>query len=571
VEIGASVTRSGGFTGAVNLSVTGAPAGVTATVGAATTSGNTITATITLQVGPAVPTGSHSLTVHANGTGVSEATSTFQLTVNPAPSYQLQLAPAVIAIVQGEGIQVAVTINRTNFTGAVTLSFEGPDPSPPAGPSMGPLPAGVSGAFTSNPTSGNSSTLAVTVGAAVVPGDYSLRIRASATGLTDRVATLALTVQAGGGQGPNIRFEPTEIAVGASHACRLKTDGAAYCWGADFAGQIGDGGANATQVSPTAVAGGLQFGWIVAGDAHTCGLVNTGQAYCWGRDDHGQLGNDAAAVNQSTPVAVSGGHDFVGISASGNNTCGLTAAGAAYCWGDDFYSQIGDGAPNLDRPQPVAVLGGHVFRAISVGGFATCALDAAGKAWCWGNDGSGELGDGSPPQSRNVPVAVSGNLTFASISSGYRHSCALNAQGQAYCWGSDLAGQVGDGAGAVAQCGANGCSPTPAAVVGGLVFSEIDAGGDHGCAWTAAGTAHCWGADDQGQIGDNAALVNQPAPTAVSGGHLFRELDTGGASNTCGVDTAGDAWCWGDDSAEQLGQGGGIMDRAVPAKVLDLP
>lgn len=178
-----TLTRSGGFTGDVSFTVEGAPAGVTGTVGNLQTSGTTTTAVITVQVGAAAPAGTYALTVRATGNGVDPATVVFQLTVTAAPDFSIAVNPASTSVMQGgTSPAIAITLTRTNFTGAVTLSL------------AGSVPAGVTAAFTPPAPTANNASMTVTVGAAVQAGSYSLQISgAGAPGTRSTPFTLTVT------------------------------------------------------------------------------------------------------------------------------------------------------------------------------------------------------------------------------------------------------------------------------------------------------------------------------------------------------------------------------------------
>lgn len=302
--------------------------------------------------------------------------------------------------------------------------------------------------------------------------------------------------------GPDVDF--VYIDAGAEHTCALTTAGAAYCWGLNAVGQLGDG-TNTDSNTPVAVSGGLSFVVISAGTAHTCGLTTTGAAYCWGRNAAGQLG-DGTNTDSNTPVAAGGALSFADIDAGGLHTCGVTSGGDAYCWGENGPGALGDGTNTTSNtPMAVAAEPDLEFASISAGNVHTCALTTAGNAYCWGGNLTGRLGDGSNTDS-NTPKVVLGGLSFAGISARSIHTCGMTTAGTAYCWGDNDWGELGDGT--------NIDSNTPVAVEGTLSFTHVDAGGIHTCGVTPAGNAYCWGGNDRGQLGDGTN-TDSTSPVAV--------------------------------------------------------
>ena len=236
------------------------------------------------------------------------------------------------------------------------------------------------------------------------------------------------------------------VAAGVFHTCGLTTAGTAHCWGANDRGQLGDG-TNTNRSTPGAVTGGHSFVTITAGgftSGQTCGLTGSGAAYCWGENSDGQLGIGTADVAaHPVPAPVSGGIAFASISAGlGSHTCALTPAGSAYCWGENAFGALGDGSA-FQRQAPVAVTGGIVFAQIVAGGFIghTCGRTASGQGYCWGENEVGAIGDGSLVD-RLAPSAIAGQHSFSSLDAGFRHTCGLVGTGL-YCWGSNRAGQLG--------------------------------------------------------------------------------------------------------------------------------
>ena len=322
---------------------------------------------------------------------------------------------------------------------------------------------------------------------------------------------------------------------GFQNTCGLTASGQGYCWGGNFDCAAPDPtfpkcgwlGAVASYRTPLKVSGELQLTSIGAGGDFVCMLTDAGAAYCIGINLSGILGTAAtqrcgisvaAYACSDTAIAISGGISFASLSVGAAQVCGLTAAGAAHCWGANGNGQAGIGASGPNLTTPTAVVGGLQFSSISAGtscfvadpcGYHTCAITAAGQAYCWGFNGYGELGNASTVDSY-VPVAVSGGLTFSSISVGGAHTCGLTTSGRAYCWGFNTRGSLGDGT------NTNRSVPTP--VARSIVFAQLDSRANLSCGRTASGTIYCWGNNAFGQLGaglSSVLSVNTPVGIGV--------------------------------------------------------
>jgi alpha-tubulin suppressor-like RCC1 family protein len=197
------------------------------------------------------------------------------------------------------------------------------------------------------------------------------------------------------------------LSAGDFDNCAVTISGDALCWGNNLFGQLGNGtsGLGTDATTPQLVSGGHTFAAVSAGNLHTCGITTSGAAYCWGRNALGQLG-DNTTTDATTPVPVSGGLTFAIVSAGRSaHTCGVTTGGDAYCWGHNDAGQLGNGS-TTDTPIPVLVSGGLSFAAMSAGAIHTCAVTTSNIAYCWGFNFSGQLGDGTTTNSATpVPVA----------------------------------------------------------------------------------------------------------------------------------------------------------------------
>lgn len=334
----------------------------------------------------------------------------------------------------------------------------------------------------------------------------------------------------------------TSLALGDFHSCGIQGNGEAFCWGVNDKGQSGNGLSGEEGIgSPLVVLGGFIFSSLSAGGAHTCGITTSGVAVCWGNNILGQLGN-ATTQDRFEPTPVAGQHNFTSISAStAVHTCAIDDAGAAWCWGANEFGRLGDGT-QATRNAPVAVSGGITFASISSGGGHTCGLSANGSAYCWGLNSRGQVGDGTNTD-RLVPVPVATPLKFRMIAAGLAHTCALTTANVAYCWGDNVAGALGDGT--------TDSKNTPVMVEGGSEFTTIAVGERHACGITPEGITLCWGYNQFGAIGDGT-FITRLQPVSLSLPIPFKHI-AAGAYHTCGISTSNVTYCWGNNDGHQLG------------------
>ncbi|MGH7476261.1 MAG: RCC1 domain-containing protein [Longimicrobiales bacterium] len=376
---------------------------------------------------------------------------------------------------------------------------------------------------------------------------------------------------------------PIALALGAGtfHACSLTEDGSLRCWGRNDLGQLARHPAEescelqglvfgcSTSPAPSAQPG--PFTTITLGDFHACALDTEGAAYCWGSNNVGQLGADAtddcgspfrSGTCSPAPIRAAAPLRFDHIDAGPFHTCGIATDGATYCWGNNSRGQLGVPRDSgLTRTRPARVQGDQRFVSLALGTIHSCAIDTQGQAYCWGSNLDGRLGTQVDTlcnfvQCSSVPVPVDAAVRFSAIAAGDAHTCALSTDQHAFCWGVNLLGQSGIGSWPHAD--------RPTEVIGGFRFSHITAGDQHTCAVNTAARVYCWGFDLTDQLGTGIDhfidVVDYPFP-------VDSDLDfvsiAAGVDFTCAATADGELRCWGADWAGQLGNGP-AGDRPTP-------
>ncbi|MFO0604213.1 MAG: hypothetical protein U0324_13610 [Polyangiales bacterium] len=327
------------------------------------------------------------------------------------------------------------------------------------------------------------------------------------------------------------RVGPTvALALGGRHGCARSSDGALWCWGANDHGQLGDGTTTA-RARPTPLAGPAGVVALAAGADHTCALAGS-RVWCWGRGGGGRLLR-AGDTDASRPFDT--GVEASAVAAGEAHTCVLRA-GAVSCWGADDRGQLGGVPAGAAVPLPRPAV------AVRAGGSFTCAALDDATAWCWGANDRGQLGRGALTP-REAPGAVEGVAGVTSLALGDGHACA-RASGGTWCWGDRADGQLGDGTGA----------PRPrAARVDAWGFAEaIACGGAFTCGLSSP-EARCAGRNDRGQLGDGTLTSRGEPVTTLGFPRTSLTLLAAGARHGCAETADRMTWCWGDGADGQLG------------------
>lgn len=367
------------------------------------------------------------------------------------------------------------------------------------------------------------------------------------------------------------------ISAGGDHTCALHPSGvsganpsqdqpplAATCWGHNQAGELGDG-TRIDRPGPVPLKIAIDAQEISTGQSHTCLRGTDGSVWCWGRGVSGQLGTPStidflvpASVRDPPLVGVTG------LATGGAHTCAITgdvtSGGSVRCWGAGTDGQLGDGSA-MDQPHPPAapLPSPTDVVALRLGAAHSCALRATGEVACWGSNDRGQLGLGdSTVTSSATPRPVANLYGVVSLDAGDRHTCAVDGNGQALCWGAGTEGQLGWTMAPVDHGGPGEVHDASGAVLTGLV--EVATGARHTCARLAAdlrpqtpGPVMCWGDNSDGQLGDGT-LETRPMAVATAGLTDAVAL-TAGRAHTCALKQDRTVVCWGADDSGQLGEG----------------
>jgi alpha-tubulin suppressor-like RCC1 family protein len=341
----------------------------------------------------------------------------------------------------------------------------------------------------------------------------------------------------------------TGLVAAASHACAIVGSGEVSCWGSNSNGQLGDGTRSGKLVpTPTAVIPEPVVE-VSAGGSETCARTASGGAWCWGDNSFGQIGDGSVLTARLVPTKVVGlPEPILQVVVGELQACAVTVSGGAWCWGHNLNGKLGDGTTTA-RSTPVPVVGlPEPVTQIDASYSHTCARTVSGGAWCWGANTAGALGDGTTTN-RLTPVQVTGLPgPITAISVGEAHTCARTVAGAAWCWGQNTSGILGDGT--------TTNRSTPVAVIGlPEPIAEVDANGPfHTCARTVSGAAQCWGRNITGELGDGTT-INRSTPVAVVGlPEPIIDIETG-SYFTCVLTIDSKVWCWGGGTDGELGNG----------------
>jgi len=341
------------------------------------------------------------------------------------------------------------------------------------------------------------------------------------------------------------------ISAGVAHTCVVRQGGAVWCWGANNHGQLGDGTTD-DRSEPVRVPGLSGVVEVAAGAEHTCARGGQGDVVCWGSNQHGQVGAASGRRNQLTPSVVTGAGNAREIVAGARHTCARLASRQVLCWGDNSVGQLGDGTtearalPDAGAAQQAVLQVTDAVELIA-GHDTTCARLRSGRVACWGDNANGGIGYATESV-YFAPIEVPNLDGAVALAGGFHHTCAMRRRAEPVCWGNNAFGQLDPDA------------PLDAwvAEVRGFHFDrarQIAAGMQHTCLLLEDGQVRCWGDNHYGQLGINS--VEPPSrknpPNVRDLAHVV-QLAAGG-NHTCALLDDGNLHCWGNNDRGQLGTG----------------
>lgn len=316
-----------------------------------------------------------------------------------------------------------------------------------------------------------------------------------------------------------------QIAVAPTHACAVGAGGGVWCWGEGRFGQLGHGRFSDSATPVPVVALPERAIGVSVGGGTSCATLESGALYCWGAGPEGQLGLPAAQPASALPTRIPGLGPVMAVAVGMYHVCASERDGGLSCWGDLRHGDDGDVYLESHRlPQPIE--DAPVLATLSAGDNHTCGTTVAGELWCWGGSDSGALGmaGGHPMQVAATPHKMAMDAPVRAFATGTGHSCALDTQGDVWCWGQGAAFHAEALGGAAVH-------PTPLRVAHSPKGQEVAAGWNTACVGVADGPVRCIGAD-----------AKSPWAPFPDGTPALTDVQ-GRGTQICGLDAQGGAWC----------------------------
>jgi alpha-tubulin suppressor-like RCC1 family protein len=273
--------------------------------------------------------------------------------------------------------------------------------------------------------------------------------------------------------------------------------------------------------------------------------AKTGSLWSWGRGTLGRLGNNNAAAQSSPVQTISGGTNWKLINCGYEYTAAIKTDGTLWLWGQNYNGQLGNNNATAQSSPVQTSVQGTNWQLVSCGRYATAAIKTDGTLWTWGGNAHGQLGTNNTLSKSSPVQTVSGGTNWKSVSCGLAYTAAVKTDGTLWLWGANAQGQLGNNT-------AIGRSSPVQTVSGGTNWKSVSCGADFTAAIKTDGTLWLWGYNNYGQLGNNTTTrLSSPVQT-VAGGTNWKNV-SGGLHITAAIKTDGTLWTWGLNSYGQLG------------------
>jgi alpha-tubulin suppressor-like RCC1 family protein len=344
--------------------------------------------------------------------------------------------------------------------------------------------------------------------------------------------------------------------IDATESCALRQDGKLFCWGLNEHGQVGDG-TIVSKTVPVQIDSGTLYSKISSSGANRCGITSGGVLKCWGYNIVGQVG-DNSTTDRSVPTLIDSGTLYASVSVANEHACGITTSGVLKCWGYNYLGRIGDGT-TVNKLVPTIIDSGTTYSQVKAGPHSTCGITSINQVKCWGSNSYGQVGNGTTSTAQASPVLIDSSTTYSQIVLGAEHTCGITTSGVLKCWGKNSLGQVGDNT--------TSDKLVPTIIDPGISYSKIQLGYGRTCGISSAGIFKCWGNNTYSRNGyDPLTFVNGNIPNTIDSGTTYTNLSLS-IYHTCGITSDSSLKCWGSNSNGQLGRGVIEGESGIPTIV----
>jgi alpha-tubulin suppressor-like RCC1 family protein len=342
------------------------------------------------------------------------------------------------------------------------------------------------------------------------------------------------------------------VSVGSTHACAIKTDRRLFCWGRNNHAQIGNGERTNAYIPTQEASAGTDWVTVSAGDEYTCGVRANGSLFCWGSNGW-RLGDGTGAERTSPTEVATAARDWIGVDAGWRGTCGVKSDGRIFCWGPDRSLTLDDVA-TTSPGKLVQVSDGDGFTSVVVGGTHACGTTKERGLICWGRQ-SLPLGHGAERPRLSPSEVVTAANDWKSVTAGGGHACAVKNDGRLFCWGSAILG---------VESGLSRHQPVQEGT-GASDWASVSTSASHTCAIKTDGRLYCWGFNTMGEVGDGTTEMRRTPTQESSASSDWMAVATGGGQS-CAIKVDGRLYCWGRNERGQVGDGTRV-DRLTPTTV----